>query len=734
MSYSDETDLKPPIAEAASLQMTALRRISLATEPSGSVASGTLVADAPPCVEPSSRPCGASFRSSKATPVLYGATVFLSAFLLFSVQPLMARLILPWFGGSASVWSACMLFFQAFLLLGYAYADWTSRRLSARAQGWTHAALLAGSLALLPLRLHTSLGGGAAPALRVALILAVSVGVPYFVLSATSPLIQMWHGREDGASPYRLYALSNLASLLALVSYPAGIEPFVTGRWQLLGWSVGFAAFVGMCGTAALRASRDSQPVRPRESHDAAPRFKQRVLWVIFAAIPSALLLATTNHLCQNVAAIPFLWVVPLAAYLLSLILCFDYDNPRRHRFFLWMTAPALIALSYVSLHADFGFNPRLLVPLITAGLFIACMAFHGELVARKPHPSHASLFYLMVSIGGVIGGALIVWAAPLLLSGVYELPVLLVMASMSLMFLYSGKSWFTDAVWAATSVAVLVFAWTQIRDFSAGALIAERNFYGALRVVDSTAPDGAPIRTMVHGTVSHGTQFQDPLRARQATTYYAPGTGVQLALDNLRLGPQSVAIVGLGAGSLAVYAQPGDHFVFYELNPQVIDLALHEFTYLRQSRPEIVEPEIVQGDGRLALAREQRHFDMLLVDAFSGDAIPTHLLTQEAVQIYLRHLTPDGILGFHISNSVLNLESPVAKLAEGFGLAAILLHTPPDRKIDRSEAIWVVMARSADRLRRPSLDSIARPLTSWPGQRIWTDDYSNLFQLLKGI
>jgi hypothetical protein len=233
----------------------------------------------------------------------------------------------------------------------------------------------------------------------------------------------------------------------------------------------------------------------------------------------------------------------------------------------------------------------------------------------------------------------------------------------------------------------------------------------------------------MVHGTVSHGTQFQDPLRAAQATTYYAPGTGVQLALDNLRLGPQSVAIVGLGAGSLAVYAQPGDHFVFYELNPQVIDLALHEFTYLKRPGPEIVE-----GDGRLALAREQRHFDMLFVDAFSGDAIPTHLLTREAVQIYLRHLNPNGILGFHISNSVLNLESPVAKLAEDSGLAAVLLHTPPDSKIDRSEAIWVLMARSAERLRHPSVDSIARPLTSWPGQRIWTDDYSNLFQLLKGI
>ncbi len=531
--------------------------------------------------------------------MLHCATVFLSAFLLFSVQPMMARLILPRFGGSASVWAACMLFFQALLLLGYAYADWMSRRLSARAQGWTHGTLLVGSLALLPLRLHTSLGDGAAPALHIAVILAVSVGAPYLLLSATSPLIQMWHGRAEGASPYRLYALSNLASLLALLSYPAGIEPFVTGRWQLLGWSVGFAVFVGLCGMAALRASRYSQPVRSRESQSAAPGAGQQLLWVIFAAIPSALLLAATNHLCQNVAAIPFLWVVPLAAYLLSLILCFDYDHPRRHRLFMWMTAPALIAMGYLSLHSELGSNPRLLLPLITGGLFIACMAFHGELVARKPHPSSASLFYLMVSLGGVIGAALIVWAAPLFLRGVYEFPILLAAASMCLLLLNYGKRWHVDAVWAATSVAVVVFAWTQIRAFSAGAVVAERNFYGALRVVDSTASNGSPIRTMVHGTVSHGTQFRDAPLARQATTYYAPGTGVQVALDNLRRGPQSVAIVGLGAGSLAVYAQPGDHFVFYELNPQVIDLAHSQFTYLKQSAPEIVE-----GDGRLTLAR----------------------------------------------------------------------------------------------------------------------------------
>jgi hypothetical protein len=715
MPFSDGTNFKAHPAEATSLEV------------SDRAPSHRLLADVHAGDEVSAGPV--LRESSRSATLLDCFTVFLSAFLLFSVQPLMARLILPEFGGSASVWAACVLFFQTFLLLGYAYADWTSRRLSARAQGWTHATLLVGSLSLLPLRLHPSLAESAAPALRIALILAVSAGVPYFLLSATSPLIQMWHGRRKGSSPYRLYALSNLASLLALVSYPAGIEPFVTGRWQLWGWSAGFAVFVAICSVAAMRASRYSRPVKFVESDGVGLGIGQRLLWVMLAAIPSALLLAATNHLCQNVAAIPFLWVVPLVAYLLSLILCFDYDNPRRHRLFLWVTAPVLIGMGYVSLHGEFGFGLRVLVPLITAGLFITCMAFHGELVARKPDPSHSSQFYLMVSLGGVIGGALVVWAAPLLLRGVYELPLLLVAASMSLLFLYYGKKWYIDAVWAATSVAVLVFAVTQIRAFSARAVVAERNFYGALRVIDSTTSDGSRIRAMVHGTVSHGTQFQDTRRAAQATTYYALGTGVELVLDNLRRGPQSVAIVGLGTGALAVYAKPGDQFVFYELNPQVIDLARSKFSYLSQSRPEIVG-----GDGRLALARERRQFDMIFIDAFSGDAIPTHLLTQEAVQIYLQHLKENGILGFHISNSSLDLESPVAKLGEASGLAGILLHTQPDPKIDRSEAIWVVMSRNASRLRHVNLDLVARPLSSRLGQRVWTDDYSNLFQLLKGI
>ena len=660
--------------------------------------------------------------------LLHCATVFLSAFLLFSVQPLMGRLILPFFGGSAAVWSACMLFFQAALLAGYGYADWVSQRLTPRVQGRLHAAFLAVGLILLPIRLTPALGSRHPPALGIAIILMVGIGLPYLLLSATSPLVQLWYSRALGTAPYRLYALSNAASLLALIAYPTLVEPNITVHGQLTIWSVGFALFAALCGASALLASRQSAPVAVHVSATASrPSLGISLLWILLAAIPSALLLATTNHLCQNVAAIPFLWVAPLAAYLLSLILCFDYDSPRRHLVFLWLTPVALIGMGYVSLFPNFGTNLLLTIPLFTTGLFVVCMAFHGELVHRKPHASGSTFFYLMVSLGGALGGVLIVIVAPKVLSGVYELPMLMTAASMFLMMLYYRRRWYIDAFWAAVSITLLVFSMAQISSFSQHTRIAMRNFYGALRVVDTTYPDGSVSRALVHGTVSHGTQFQDPVRSKQATTYYAPGTGAWFALDVLRPGPQSAGLIGLGAGTLAAYIKPGDHYTYYELNPQVIDLARREFTYL--SVPGV---EVLEGDGRLALAKDSRSFDVLVLDAFSGDSIPTHLLTQEAMRVYLSHLRPDGILAMHISNSVLDLESPVAKLAEDAGLSAVLVHTPSDEKISRAEAVWVLMTRTPARFQNPELSKIARPLRVKLAQRLWTDDYSNLFQLLK--
>ena len=660
---------------------------------------------------------------------LHCATVAISSFLLFSIQPVIGRLLLPAFGGSASVWSACMLSFQAMLLLGYAYADWTSRHLGLRKQALLHAAALALSLVALPIQISPGLAADLPPAARIVLIIVAGVGAPYLLLSATSPLLQVWYAQAEGIRPYRLYALSNLASLMALVSYPTLVEPSTTGRTQLIVWSAGFVVFVLMCGSAALFAR-----VGPARRFGAearagvAPALKTRVLWVMLAGIPSALLLATTNHLCQNVAAIPFLWIAPLVVYLLTLILCFDFDREGIRVVFRWLTPGALAAMGYACLHSTFSMNPKLLIPLFCTGLFIVCMTFHGELVARKPDPAHLTSFYLTMSLGGAVGSALIVWAAPALLSGVYEFPLLVAGSATFLLFLYYRKNWYTDVVFTAASIAAVVFAAAQIQLFAGGARVSMRNFYGALRIVETPGVGKSPaIRTMVHGTVSHGAQFQDAGWRELPTTYYAHGTGAQMALDHLRRGPQTVGVIGLGAGTLAAYALPGDHYVFYELNPQVIGLARSEFTYL--SKPGV---EVIEGDGRLALERDTRMFDVIVLDAFSGDAIPTHLLTQEAVAIYLRHLKPDGVLAMHISNSVLDLEPTVQKLAESAGLVSEMIHTGGDPKSDRSEAYWALMARSAPRLDGPKARAAARPLHSITRLRVWTDDYSNLFELLK--
>jgi predicted membrane-bound spermidine synthase len=624
-----------------------------------------------------------------------------------------------------------MVFFQAILLAGYAYADWTSRKLSARAQGWVHAGLLGIGVLLLPAHLRSSLGEGVAPAFGIVIILGVTIGPQYFLLSSTSPLVQMWWARQQGTSPYRLYALSNLGSLLALLSYPVLIEPNFSGRSQVLAWSIGFGVFALMSAGLALIAARMGlkprlQPVSDRRSGDRI-KWSTRALWVTLAAIPSALLLATTNHLCQNVAAIPFLWIVPLAAYLITLILCFDFDSNLMRRIFQCLAPPALIGMGYFSLHGSFSTDPRVMTPVLTAGLFIICMVFHGELVNRRPEGTLSSSFYLMVSLGGVIGGALIVWVAPLALRGIFEMPILLALGAVALLFLYYRKRWWVDAIWAATSIAVLVFAMQQIQAFSSGNRVAMRSFYGALRIVDSQTADGSAIRLMVHGSVSHGSQFQDEKRRNQATTYYAVGTGAATLLQKLNASPLQVGVIGLGAGSLATYSKPGDHYVFFELNPQVIELARREFTYLQ--RPNV---EVIEGDGRLTLARDPRKFDVIIVDAFSGDAIPTHLLTREAAEIYARHLTPNGVVAIHISNLVLDLEPAVFKLAESQGMSSILVATSGDDSTARSPAIWALMSKSVEALHDPTLDKIARPLHAPAGQRLWTDDYSNLFQLLK--
>jgi len=659
-------------------------------------------------------------------PVLHCITVFLSAFLLFSVQPLAGRLLLPAFGGAASVWAACMLFFQVLLLGGYAYADWLSRRLGRRSQTYVHLGVLGACLVLLPIQLNFSLGEGQAPALRISLILAAGIGLPYFALSTTSPLVQVWYSRVQGKAPYRLYALSNLASLIALIAYPTVVEPSLTSRDQLLLWSAVFGLFALMC-AASLLVSKgsDAVTVPAVNKTSARPSASSLAVWITLSGLASALLLATTNHLCQNVAAIPFLWIVPLVAYLLTLIFCFDFDSPRRHQIFLWLTPIALVGMAYCALYGIFRTELQWMIALFTSGLFITCMGLHGELVARKPKPEHLTSFYLMIALGGAVGSAVVVWVAPAVLNGVYELSLLMGGTAVFFLFLFYRRNWYTDAIWAAASIGALAFGTAHIRAMSDVARVSVRNFYGSLRIVDTTTQPA--MRSMVHGTINHGMQYLDPARRFEPTSYYAKGSGVQIALDELGRSPLKAGIIGLGTGALAAYAKPGDLYVFYELNPQVIDLARREFTFL--SKPGV---ETVEGDGRLGLERDQRTFDLIVVDAFSGDAVPVHLLTAEAMDVYWRRLQPDGLLVMHISNTVLDLEPAVQKLAENAGLSTVMVHAGADPSIQRIESKWALIAKTPERLRSASLEKLGRKLNTRPGQRLWTDDFSNLFELVR--
>ncbi len=672
--------------------------------------------------------------------VLYVSTIFLSAFLLFQIQPMIAKMILPWFGGSAAVWITAMLFFQTTLLGGYLYAHWSIRSLRPRMQAVAHILLLGISLILLPV--VPSPGwrptGNEDPILRILGLLTLSVGLPYFLLSTTSPLIQAWYARKHQASlPYRLFALSNLASLLGLLAYPVFVEPAVALRQQSFGWSAAYAVFVSLGIASALISSRRTSPLTcgadGKKQEDTAecrpPRVREQVLWLLLAACASTLLLSVTNHLTQNVASIPFLWVLPLGLYLLTFILTFDYERLYNRAVFIWLLMTAIGGMAYGLIHWNSRTDLRIVIPVFSAGLFLCCMSFHGELVKRKPVTQYLTSFYLMLSLGGALGGVLVGIAAPKFLPGNFELPLSLTACAFLMLFLIDYRRWrFAVAVSWAVAVGVILTGGHYISSYAKSARVMERNFYGSLRITDTEPGTRDGIRTMVHGTVIHGKQFTAPERRREHITYYGPESGVGLALKYPRLSPLKVGVIGLGAGSLAAYAQPGDTFRFYEINPLVEKLARSEFTYLSDCRGKT---EIILGDGRLSLEREpDQQYDLIVVDAFSGDSIPVHLLTTQALKLYFRHLKPNGILALHITNTHLDLDSVVEKLGSTLGKHALLITNKEDMDRQIYSARWALV--SSKPIADPAIQNAAAKLASRPDLRVWTDDYNNLFQILK--
>lgn len=691
----------------------------------------------------------------------YAATTFLSAFLLFLIQPLIAKQILPWFGGSAAVWTTCMLFFQMLLLAGYAYADGVVRWWKPRTQVVVHLVLLLCSLSVLPIIADSSWkpAGTEDPIFRILLLLLVAIGLPYLMLSATTPLLQAWYWRKfRSVVPYRLFALSNFASLLALVGYPLLVEPWFGGLEAARAWSVGYALFVLVCGFAGLASLRGTAaqaaagPTRlgadtvantvantSSNTGAAGPAsaiaWTSVALWLLLPALGSALLLAITNHITQNIASVPFLWVLPLALYLLTFIICFDHPRWYQRAVFvplLW------VAVSLMAWMAD-SLRLHEATAVFAAGLFLCCMFCHGELARRRPDPDHLTLYYVMMSLGGALGALTVAIGAPLALSGYYEMQIGLVAVAVVAL----GLLWHTPPaqgpvrllvrlLGAGALALVCWLSWENVQAYREGVRVMERDFYGVVRTKDRT--DVFPMRVMLHGPINHGGQLLDPELGMSPSTYFGPTSGYGRVFRSLPQQPRNVGVIGLGAGALAAYARAGDRWVFYEISPAVVKIAQEEFTFLAQNP---AKTEIVLGDGRLSLERETpRGYDVLAIDAFSGDSIPMHLLTREAMALYLRHLKPDGVIIFQATNRFVDILPVIRRLADDAGLATAHVSDSPDStegpEYWLSSTDQVIVSRNRKLLEAPLITEVAKPAPGRPDLPPFTDDYYNLIRILK--
>ncbi len=733
---------------------------------------------------------------------IYAITIFLSAFLLFQVQPLIAKIILPWFGGSAAVWSASMLFFQLTLLAGYSYAHLSVRYLKPRLQMMLHVGLLLASCALLPIYPSASWRPTEAgdPTLRILELLAATIGLPYFLLSSTSPLLQAWYVRKFVAGvPYRLFALSNFGSMLALVSFPLLVEPRLTTHLQANSWSAAFVVFALVCGYAAW-SSKDEATIS--DAMDAVrvpgPSFLQLIFWVTLAACASVLLISVTNHMSENVAPIPLLWVLPLAIYLLSFIFSFESDMFYQRWLFIPLLVPALGGMAYMIYANEGNFNIKFAIPGFAAGLFVCCMFCHGELARRRPAPQHLTLFYLTVSLGGAIGGILVALVAPRVFPAYWELPLALcacgilafiaswnylaklnwVVAGVALaaaigvgIFLFLReravmnellKGHRLEVILGTAGIAMLMVAWAALpRGLAAwmprilivlgiGALSAyfvqqekalgknlvlrARNFYGPLEVRDDVPTEDYAERTLLHGTINHGSQLLDPVLRYVSTSYYGKRSGVGRAMQTLQArGPIRAGIIGLGSGVLSNYGRAGDYFRVYEINPLIQRIAQSLFTFFPHT---YADKAILMGDARLTLENQLKqgaqNYDIIAVDAFSSDAIPVHLLTRQAIELYFKHLKPNGVLALHISNRYLDLKPVCERGAAAVGKPAKVVEDEGTEASYFSSSTWVLVSSDPELFKSKYFaDAYIYDAVPKKAFRAWTDDYSNLFQIL---
>jgi hypothetical protein len=693
---------------------------------------------------------------------VYLVSIFLSALLLFQVQPMIAKYILPWFGGITAVWSTVMLFFQVLLTGGYAYGHYLVDRISTGRQWKLHIALLAASVLIMlglafvwaspitppaswkPQTVDNPIG-------HIFLLLLISIGLPYFMLSTNSPLMQAWYVRRfPGAIPYRLYSLSNFGSLLALVSYPVIIEPYLTLKAQGWMWSGLFILFAIVAGYAAFVSFKGSPEVVPSVSEtptSSRPKAITLLLWIALSATASILLLAVTNEITQEVAPIPFLWIAPLTLYLLSFILAFESERWYKRVPFTFLLLLATGGFVYIVTHPYTNYLIQL--SLYAVLLFACFMICHGELYRLRPHPSHLTMFYLMVSIGGAVGGVFVNFIAPLIFNSYWELHyglalvwiLLVVMTFVRPTTIRLPRLKFAfDTLVGGMAAVTLITTLFLVRGLFAGAQLAERNFYGILRVWKTDMGNGEQAYALMHGITLHGFQYLDPAKRDQPAGYYSPSTGVGLAILNhprRGLGMQ-VGVMGEGAGMLAAYGQPGDRYHFYEINPQVVALADGQggyFSYLKDSRAEV---SLALGDARISLERELaegsgNHFDMLVLDVFSSDSIPVHLLTRQAFELYLHSLSEQGIIAVHISNKHLDLMPVLWQLSKQFNLSLLVVKTQADLAHGIFPTNWVLLSPDPGLLTIPAIASRGDPMLGYTTRvGLWTDDYSNLFQILR--
>jgi len=820
--------------------------------------------------------------------VPYAITIFLGAFLLFLVQPLIGKFILPWFGGTPGVWTTCLLFFQCMLLAGYAYAHCLNYFLPVRKQVLVHGVLLFLVLISLPITPSDSLkpDGEESPVMAILTLLSLSIGLPYLALSATGPLVQAWYSKaHPDFSPYRLYALSNAGSLLALVVFPFVVEPWTTRTFQVTGWSWAMVFYVIFCGLLAWTLRNINEPEQEKlstESREVQP-FQKYFSWVFWLALPAcatALLMATTNKMCQDVAVVPFLWVLPLALYLISFIISFDSPKWYSREFYLPMLVLCWGSVLWVIAE---GVDVHILLQVIIycTALFVSCMICHGELFRLRPQSSRLTQYYLGISAGGAIGGFAVAVLAPQVLNGYWEYHVSIWLVGLLFLLMQSfvrdvwmlnkwhvrgvlfvcwvavgfvllgytnygtwtkcafilvpfflgvglsrlilakwyygrkpsegidfrssiaavilvliaifwclgmmanlnsgnWKGWVSElnpGIWIAAVLFCLnLFVWLSLRnwegkriawgwcglilgpallglflglykdykDSSDGSIYMDRNFYGTIKIGRYLDDWDEPYRLLLNGRITHGYQYENQYASDWITTYYTYGSGIELAI---RLTPDKakrVGVVGLGVGTIAGYAQKGDFYCMYDINPAVVNLSADEqmqFTYCFNARARGAQVEIVEGDARLAMEREfdsakSRQFDVLALDAFSSDSIPVHLLTREAMEIYGKHLKKDGVLAIHISNRYLDLEPVVRRLAKELSYKMILIDSSDGEDVAQDwvySATWILLSRSQEFMDKVKANGeIQADLSEVQNLPLWTDDYASIFRIIR--